>query len=85
MAKSKSVFFCQKCGYESPKWLGKCPSSNEWNTFVEEIVHNEASQGWSPAKLVNAGQKLKKIDDIGGENVTRMETRDPELSRVLGG
>jgi DNA repair protein RadA/Sms len=85
MAKSKTVFFCQKCGYESPKWLGKCPSCNEWNTFVEEIVQKESAQGWSPAKLLSPGQKLKKIDEIGGENVSRMDTRDPELSRVLGG
>ena len=37
MAKIKSIYTCQNCGYESPKWLGKCPSCNEWNTFVEEI------------------------------------------------
>ncbi|MFN7793500.1 MAG: DNA repair protein RadA, partial [Cyclobacteriaceae bacterium] len=41
MAKSKTSFFCQSCGYESAKWLGKCPSCNSWNSFVEEIVNKE--------------------------------------------
>jgi len=85
MAKSKTVFFCQNCGFESPKWQGKCPSCNEWNTLVEEIVHKEVSSGWSPVKLANPGQKLKKIEEIGSETQVRMQTIDPELSRVLGG
>jgi len=85
MAKSKTVFFCQNCGYESPKWLGKCPSCNEWNTFVEELVQKEVSKGWSPVKIVNPGQKLKKIDEISSESQARIQTIDPELSRVLGG
>ena len=38
MSKTKSAFFCQSCGYESTKWVGKCPSCNQWNTFVEEVV-----------------------------------------------
>jgi len=38
MSKTKSAFFCQSCGYESAKWLGKCPSCNQWNSFVEEVV-----------------------------------------------
>lgn len=38
MAKTKSVFFCQSCGYEAPKWLGKCPACGEWNTFAEEKI-----------------------------------------------
>lgn len=85
MAKQKTVFFCRNCGYESPKWAGKCPSCNEWNTFVEEIVHKETGKGWSPSKLVQEGQKLRKIDEITGENLDRLATIDPELSRVLGG
>jgi DNA repair protein RadA/Sms len=85
MAKAKTVFFCQNCGYESPKWLGKCPSCNEWNTFAEELIHKEVSGGWSPAKSVSPGQKLKKIEEISFENQARMPTSDPELARVLGG
>ncbi|HEY5690483.1 MAG TPA: DNA repair protein RadA, partial [Cyclobacteriaceae bacterium] len=38
MAKTKTLYFCQNCGYESAKWLGKCPSCNEWNTFSEEVI-----------------------------------------------
>ena len=38
MSKTKSCFFCQQCGHESAKWLGKCPSCNNWNTFVEEVI-----------------------------------------------
>jgi DNA repair protein RadA/Sms len=85
MPKAKTVFFCQNCGYESPKWLGKCPSCSEWNTFVEELVQKESSSGWSPAKSVSPGQKLKKIDEISFENQERLQTKDPELARVLGG
>jgi DNA repair protein RadA/Sms len=85
MAKSKTVFFCQNCGYESPKWLGKCPSCSEWNTFVEELVQKEVSSGWSPVKVASPGQKLKKINEISSESQARMQTIDPELSRVLGG
>ena len=43
MAKIKSIYTCQNCGYESPKWLGKCPSCNEWNTFVEEIKESSSA------------------------------------------
>lgn len=85
MAKARSVYFCQNCGYESAKWIGKCPSCNEWNTFVEEIVQKQASSGWSPVKLANGGQKLKKIDEISFENQARIPTHDPESGRVLGG
>ena len=85
MAKAKTVYFCQNCGYESPKWLGKCPSCNQWNTFVEERVQKEASTGWSPVKGISTGQKLRKIDEISFENQPRMATQDPELGRVLGG
>ena len=43
MAKVKSIYTCQQCGYESPRWLGKCPSCGEWNSFVEEIKDNSAN------------------------------------------
>ena len=44
MAKAKTTFFCQNCGYEAPKWLGKCPSCSEWNTFVEERIEKSVPQ-----------------------------------------
>jgi DNA repair protein RadA/Sms len=49
MSKVKTAFFCSNCGYESAKWIGKCPSCGNWNTFVEEIIHKDTSQknnGW---------------------------------------
>jgi DNA repair protein RadA/Sms len=85
MAKTKLVFFCRNCGHESPKWQGKCPSCGEWNTFAEEPVQKAASPGWSPARSVSPGQKLRKISEINFEQQDRLPTRDTELSRVLGG
>ena len=41
MAKAKTAYFCQECGYNSPKWVGKCPSCGEWNTFVQEVIEKE--------------------------------------------
>lgn len=85
MAKSKTTFFCQNCGYESAKWLGKCPSCNQWNTMVEELVTKEVGPGWSPVKAMTKDQKLKAITEIPVENLDRLGTKDPELARVLGG
>ena len=54
LKKIQSAFFCQSCGYQSPKWLGKCPQCNEWNTFVEEIIHKKdtkSRKGFSKSKL----------------------------------
>ena len=86
MAKQKTVFFCRSCGYESPKWLGKCPSCSEWNTFSEELVKKEAlSTGWVPSGMVSASNGIQKLEDIRFENQPRMAVADPELSRVLGG
>ncbi|MEQ9164948.1 MAG: DNA repair protein RadA, partial [Fulvivirga sp.] len=46
MAKVKSTYFCQSCGYESAKWLGKCPSCEAWNSFVEEVVQKPSKNDW---------------------------------------
>ncbi|HNP08021.1 MAG TPA: DNA repair protein RadA, partial [Cyclobacteriaceae bacterium] len=87
MAKSKSVFYCQSCGYESSKWLGKCPSCNSWNTFAEEIVEKvgkgktEWRQESSRARL----PKPKKLNEIEPTSDIRITTPDKELNRVLGG
>ncbi len=87
MAKVKSSFFCQNCGAQSPKWLGKCPSCNEWNTYVEEIVaKTEEKGGWrtgsSSRQVATKPLALSKINYTGEERVV---TRDRELNRVLGG
>ena len=88
MSKTKSAFFCQNCGYESAKWLGKCPSCEQWNTFVEEVIvkGNDKSpkDEW---KDFNGTNKLKtvSINDVSSAETKRIITSDPELNRVLGG
>ena len=87
MAKTKTAFFCQQCGYETPKWTGKCPSCNSWNTFVEEVVQRDdkgkATVSWDEDKKENS--KAHRLDDIVQVNEARMLSPDPELNRVLGG
>ncbi len=85
-AKTKSVWFCQNCGVESAKWVGKCPSCNEWNTFVEEVV----TKTKSPAQSVidsqdNVRNTPLKISDISASEEKRYNTLNNELNRVLGG
>ena len=85
MAKAKTAYFCQECGYNSPKWVGRCPSCGEWNTFVQEVIEKEdvkAQPGW---KSVNLASKPKAIAEIQYENEPRIVTLDGELNRVLGG
>jgi DNA repair protein RadA/Sms len=87
MAKSKSVYFCQACGYESAKWLGKCPSCNAWNTFVEEtVVKDEANKNeWRQDSSKNRIAKPKTFSQIELTDEIRIVTPDQELNRVLGG
>ncbi len=84
MAKVKSIFVCQQCGYESPKWLGKCPACNEWNSFVEEIK-NEAINKKSIDKNIVLNNMPKSISDIKSGEKERFKTNLVELDRVLGG
>jgi DNA repair protein RadA/Sms len=84
MSKKKSTFLCQNCGHESPKWVGKCPSCNEWNTFVEETIQkNEGKNEWRESKTIQARPVL--LSDIEQSSAARMPVPDGELSRVLGG
>ena len=84
MAKTKSAYFCQNCGYETPKWLGKCPSCNEWNTFVEEVIEkNVPSVVAFSTSSRNA--KPQAIHTIEQQEHVRIELKDKELNRVLGG
>jgi len=83
MAKGKStVFFCQSCGYESPKWMGQCPGCREWNTFVEETV-DKKSVGKTQRERAAAGPVC--LSSIETKEEDRMSTRLKELDRVLGG
>jgi DNA repair protein RadA/Sms len=87
MSKAKTVFFCQSCGYESAKWLGKCPSCNSWNSFAEEIVtknegtKNEWRQDSGKSKIL----RPKTLQEIEPTTDIRITTPDKELNRVLGG
>jgi len=86
--KVKTVYFCQNCGVQSPKWVGKCPSCNEWNTYVEEVVQkNEpsASSAISKTSYHKKNAEAVLIQEIGEQTEARIEIIDKELSRVLGG
>lgn len=85
MAKVKSAFFCQNCGYEAPKWLGKCPSCNEWNTFVEEVVEKQLPQVVAFSTSNGRNAKAQALDEIVSNGQRRIQLTDPEINRVLGG
>ena len=88
MAKSKIAYFCQSCGYESAKWLGKCPSCAQWNTFVEEILEkpNTAVPNWKTSSTtLQKANKPVQVADITFTDEDRMITPDAEFNRVLGG
>jgi len=86
MAKVKSVYICSNCGADSPKWVGKCPSCGSWNTYVEELIAKE-----SASKRVISGlsgdEKARPtlLCDISTEEEERVDLKDGELNRVLGG
>ena len=86
MSKTKTAFFCQNCGFESPKWAGKCPSCNEWNTFVEELVV-KGSDKQRVEEWKEPGSKIKVVSlgEINSAEEQRIITGDAELDRVLGG
>ncbi len=90
MAKTKTTFFCQNCGAQSGKWIGKCPSCNEWNTYVEEIVKSESKndrlQLFSANKnSKNTSNKPILLQDVGLQDFPRIAVPGKELTRVLGG
>lgn len=87
MAKSKTTFFCQNCGVQSPKWVGKCPSCGEWNTFVEEVVAAATeSTLWKKTTAKNARTaKPHLLNAIATGTEQRIILPDEELNRVLGG
>jgi DNA repair protein RadA/Sms len=84
MAKAKTVYICQNCGAQSPKWTGKCNSCDQWNTFVEEVVITSAK---SPALLSQnaTGNKPVLLKEINEANQVRISTMNTEFDRVLGG
>ncbi len=86
MSKIKTTYFCQNCGAQSGKWIGKCPSCNEWNTYVEEVIQKEdkhISSGRSNS--TQRATKPLKISEIEQSGEIRITLPDKELNRVLGG
>ncbi len=87
MAKTKSSFFCQQCGHEAAKWLGKCPSCGTWNSLVEEVVHKQEpnKNEWRQESFKARQSKPIKLDEVEAGKEVRIVTHDAELNRVLGG
>jgi len=82
MAKAKTVFVCSSCGYESAKWLGKCPGCNEWNSFYEEKIAKDTGKSSSEKRKSVTPTKLNSLES---KQSTRVSTGIGELNRVLGG
>ena len=81
MAKVKTSYFCQSCGAQTSKWMGKCPGCNEWNTLVEEVVQREKKGGFTvPGK----SSSPKVLSEITLQSHPRITMHDPEFNRVLG-
>ncbi len=87
MSKIKKAFFCNNCGYESAKWIGKCPACSEWNTFIEEIIDkgSEKEENWNGYHSEKRLAKTIALNEIVTKEERRINTNDSELNRVLGG
>lgn len=82
MAKIKTVYFCQNCGAESAKWIGRCPSCGEWNTYVEEKISTKKDSYKDNSR---SPQKAEKLKDVQVSETIRIVCPDNEFNRVLGG
>ncbi|HSH52998.1 MAG TPA: DNA repair protein RadA [Bacteroidales bacterium] len=85
MAKSKSVYVCQNCGVESSKWVGKCPSCGEWNTFVEQVISKSTHSKSSHTHKFSEKQTPQKLSKIKPKKEGRISSNIQELDRILGG
>ena len=83
MAKVKKAYFCTACGYEAPKWLGKCPACGEWNTFAEEVV-SRGDEKPAPG-FARAQTRPVPVGEIEEVHDRRLDTGSTEVNRVLGG
>lgn len=90
--KEKTVYVCKECGYDSPKWIGKCPACGAWNTFVEQVVRKENNSSAAASRYASSdsvlhpnGAKPVRFSQIQGGEDPRIDMRDKELNRVLGG
>ncbi len=90
MVKDKTMFVCENCGQESAKWIGKCPSCGQWNTFKEIKVVDTRKQAVATSAAASAGHQLRqnkvlRLQDISAHDDPRIDMHDAELDRVLGG
>lgn len=85
MARSRYIYTCNQCGYESSKWNGKCPSCGAWNSFEEEIAENSSSSGRSTVQSIDLSDNILELESIGIDSDVRYDTGIGELNRVLGG
>ncbi len=85
MAKIKKAFFCKNCGYNAPKWLGRCPACGEWNTFTEEVVARESGPAPAAVGANLPAAKPQRVADIRESEHRRIDLGNAEVNRVLGG
>ena len=89
MAKQRTAYVCSECGYDTPKWVGRCPSCGEWNTFKEMKLGNDLPSKGAAAVAVaglhRAGARPMRLSEIDASEEARYDTHDAELNRVLGG
>jgi DNA repair protein RadA/Sms len=88
MSKIKTAFFCSNCGYESTKWVGKCPSCEQWNTFVEEVIIKDnklAESDWKKFSTDKKESRTISLQEVVSAEEKRIISSDAELNRVLGG
>jgi DNA repair protein RadA/Sms len=85
MKKIKTIFACQNCGYQTPKWMGKCPDCGSWNAFAEETYGPSASRSLLPSPISSRDNLPQPIPSIETAEKGRMKTQIAEFDRVLGG
>jgi DNA repair protein RadA/Sms len=85
MAKQRTTYFCKNCGAESPKWIGKCPACNEWNTYVEEIITKSTKASLPGVVDFDHDSVPTPINSINSSEYPRINLKDNEMNRVLGG
>ncbi|MDD6278922.1 MAG: DNA repair protein RadA [Oscillospiraceae bacterium] len=85
MAKSKYIYICNQCGYESSKWNGKCPSCGAWNSFEEELAERSSPSASSTGMVHDLSDSILELENIGTDDDIRYDTGLAELNRVLGG
>ncbi|WP_457677782.1 DNA repair protein RadA [Thermovibrio sp.] len=85
MAKKKSFFVCQECGYKTPKWAGRCPECGAWGSLVEETINEKSEKNLRTSWVSSSISKPVPLKDVGREREERFLTGIGEFDRVLGG